>query len=137
MAHQFEPEGRVRHDQALKFQHLDGPKLWWQIETAPPVSDYPIDLHHAGENRLTVKMAVKINQIVGRNDLEERAFRIALNQSRLRLGHTRWLRFEQCEQIRVTRLALGIDRQRVEVAPDARQAHRFDGMIEQFDALDA
>ena len=49
--------------------------MWRQIETAPPVGDHPIDLHHAGENRLTGKMAVKINQIARRDELEERALR--------------------------------------------------------------
>ena len=49
---------------ALEFERVDGAEDRRQIKTLPSVGNHPVDLHHAGQNRLAGKMAVKIKQVI-------------------------------------------------------------------------
>ena len=128
---QLEHKWRFRWNHAVKFEPMDGPEDRRQIETLTPVADHPIHLHHTGKNRPVRKMAVEINQVARRGELEYGTLRGFLNQPPAWFCRTRRSATEQGGQLGIGRFALGVDWKCIEITPDPRQTGRLDGFLEQ------
>ena len=128
--HQLELDCRFGRNHALEFECVDGAKDRRQIKTLPPIGDNPIDLRHAGKNRLAGKMAVKIKQVPRRDEFKDCAVAVFFEQPLLRFCRSRSLVFEQCDQFGKGGFALRVNRQRIEIIPDARQADRLDRLAQ-------
>src|SRR6266478_2803167 len=76
-------------------------------------------------------MAVEVEQIAWRGQLEHGALWAFFDEPFLRLGWTDWLGSQQGEEFGMGGFSLCIDGKRVEIAPDPRQPHGFDRFAQQ------
>src|SRR4030095_228861 len=76
-------------------------------------------------------MAVEIKQVARRDQFENRLFFGFCNQPLARNYRTAPPWIEQRQKFTISRLPLGVDGKRIEIAPEAGQPHRLDGFAEQ------